>query len=167
MTQDVVPLPSELIAFIESGLSTLVGTRSADLMPESVRGLGAKGWADRRGLSVYVPAENGRRTIENLRNNGRVAITFSRPLTHVTIQVKGEVVGIREGTAADRGAVEIYRRLFGAHLAECGLSLHVSQRMRIWPLVVIDVAVHEVFGQTPGPGAGDRLAASAARVLEG
>jgi hypothetical protein len=58
---------------------------------------------------------------------------------------------------ADHGLVKRYRAAFGQLLEEVGVPREVSGRMSGWPAHAIDVQVVDVFEQTPGPGAGERV----------
>lgn len=151
-------LSAELIAFIESGLSVLVGTRDANLMPETVRGVGVVPRADGRSVRIYIPAANGARTLDNLRDNGHVALTMSRPSTHETVQLKGTVTSVTDAGDHDRALVDRYLATFAEVLSYCGMAQNLTRRLCNWPAAVIDMHVTDVFQQTPGPGAGERLA---------
>lgn len=157
MSELLPPLPTALRNFIQHGLSILIGTRGPDLMPETVRGVGVELWPDARGLKLFVPVANGARTLANLRDNQRIAITLSRPLTHETVQLKGTVTHMRDADASERAFTDAYVVAVSGVLAYCGLPPHVTRRMTSWPATVLDVVIEDVFLQTPGPGAGERL----------
>jgi general stress protein 26 len=150
-------ISTELASFLESGVSMQVGTRDARLLPEAVRGMGVR--AERGGtrLTVFLPAATAERTLANLRDNGRIAVCFSRPEDHRTIQVKGRAVAVREADAAERALVERYRGSFAQSLLFVGVPLRVSLRAAHWPCRAVELEVEEVFQQTPGPGAGAPL----------
>ena len=85
------------------------------------------------------------------------AVTFSRPLTHYSIQVKGVASGVRPSTEADRVVQERYRAAYTEQLHAVGLPRAVAKRIAWWPSVAIDISVRDLFVQTPGPSAGRRL----------
>lgn len=158
-----LPLAPDLVTFMESGLSLMIGTRGPDYMPETVRGVGIRVWPDRLGVTVFVPAANGARTVANLRDNGRIAITESLPQTHETLQLKGTVTGIRDAAEPERDLVDAYLAAFSDVVGYCGMSKNITLRLVNWPAVAIDVAITELYTQTPGPDAGQPMSPSAAR----
>jgi general stress protein 26 len=155
-------LSEELADFIESGVSMLVGTRDAALRPSCIRALGASIHPDRRSLTIYLPAWAAPRVVADLEQNGRIAIAFSRPISHQTIQVKGRARAWRESGEADRAVQERYLAALLEQLHAVGLPRSLARRVRWWPSVAVEVELEDVFLQTPGPDAGRRLELSSA-----
>ena len=151
-------LPAELAEFLESGVSILVATRDARLRPATLRAMGARVQREASLMTVYIPESTGGQTLANLKDNGQLAATFSRAIDHRTIQVKGRCKDIRRSNAQDREVQERYRRLFLEALEILGLPRVRTERVVYWPSFAVDVAVAELFEQTPGPQAGSRLA---------
>jgi hypothetical protein len=80
-------ISAELAAFIEAGVSILVGSRDAGLAPDCLRAIGARvEGADE--ITVFLPAETARTTVANLLDNGRIAVCFSQIADHRTHQLK-------------------------------------------------------------------------------
>jgi hypothetical protein len=152
------PISAELASFLESGVSVLVGTRDARLVPESTRGVGARVEADGTELSVLLPRATAARAIANLRDNGRIAICFSRAIDHRSIQVKGRVASISDGDAAVRAAVELYVDALAVAWQPIGIPPSSARRLARWPAHAVRLRIEEVYVQTPGPGAGAPLA---------
>ncbi len=148
----------DLLELLGSGVDVLVATRNANLLPECVMGMGHRVQPDRRHITVYVASVLAAPTLENLRANAEVAITMCRPIDHKTIQAKGRFVGVRDSGPEDRQVQEICRGAYAEHLAMLGVPRALTRRMAWWPSVAIDVEVREIFTQTPGPGAGARIA---------
>ena len=153
----MTPISDELAGFLESGVSVLVGTRDERCVPEAMRGAGARVDGNRRELTVWFPAANGRRTVENLRTTKRVAVCFSAYEKHRSIQLKGEVLEVREGTADDRAFVEQYRSRLASEWGILGVAPRIVLRFDVWPCFSVRFRVERVFVQTPGPGAGAPL----------
>lgn len=154
-----VRLSEELVEFIESGVSMLVGTRDAALRPEVLRAVGAVAGADRESLTVYLTRAIAEPTIANLKDNGRIALTCSRPYDHRGLQIKGHVISMRDGTEADRAHQERYLAGFVEQVYIVGLPRSVMRQLRIFPSVAVTFRAEDVFVQTPGPGAGRRFEA--------
>lgn len=147
-------IADELVAHFEGGVSVLVGTRDAQLRPTALRGAGARVSADRTQLHLFIPVATGARTIANARDNGRIAVTFSRPSDYRSIQVKGRVVDIHDTPAEERAWIERYRRDFGDDLAFVGIARGISARLSVWPSATITMTIESMFDQAPGPNAG-------------
>jgi hypothetical protein len=121
--------------------------------------MGAAVGASGRAVTIYLPEAASARTVDNLRDNHRIAVTFSRPLTHHSIQIKGTCTAIRPSGDDDRAVQERYRAAYFEQLHAIGLSRSMSGRFVWWPSVAIEFDVEDVFVQTPGPAAGRRLEA--------
>jgi hypothetical protein len=152
-----VGLPAELVDFVESGVSVLIGTRDAGLRPEAQRAVGCVVRSDRQVLALLVPELTGTRTLANLAAGSAVAVTFSRIVDHRTVQVKGACVGVRAAGAAEVEAARRYVSAFTEALYFIGMSRATARRLRIEPLHVVEMVVGELFEQTPGPSAGERM----------
>jgi hypothetical protein len=159
MGSAVPALTGEVVDFIESGVSILVGTRDARLRPACSRAMGAKVDAAHDRVTIHLPQSSSARTLANLRDNAQIAVTFSRPLTHRSLQLKGVCTEVRAGTEADRSAQEQYRAAYVEQLQLVGVPRALSTRLSFWPSVAVEITVRDLFVQTPGPGAGRRLGA--------
>jgi len=149
-------LDHELAAFIESPVMQIIGTADADRRPEVGRGVGA--WPlDGRRMALVVSGWQWPGTIANLRENGMVAVTFSRPADYVTYQIKGKAE-VRDAAADEIDRSERYMVAMVSALMRLGLAPDIIAPWlshRDARLVTIDVA--SVFVQTPGAKAGSRL----------
>lgn len=144
--------------FFESGIAVLIGTRDARLFPECVRAAGARVEPGGREVTVFLPVATGACTLANLRDNGRIAVCFSRAFDHRSIQVKGRVLEVRAASEVDRGAVDRYRAALAEAWNWVGVPTQITLRMNQWPCHAVRFRVEGVYSQTPGPGAGDVIA---------
>lgn len=135
----------------------MVGTRDATLMPECTRAWGIKVGAGNGTVTIFVSEAIAGKTIENLRENGRIAITCTRPTDHVTCQLKGQVRGIKPVTRVDRDVSRQWHGEFMAELTAIGVPAALSEAWITEPTLAVEIAVTDVFDQTPGPGAGRKL----------
>jgi hypothetical protein len=145
------------VQFAESGVSLLVGTCSAALVPDCVRGVGVRVWPGACQLTVLLPVATSVQTIDNLRANPRLAVTLSHVPTHRTIQVKGSVRAIRDGGEDDRAMSRHYVEALAEDFAWLGQPSANTLRLGHWPSYAIDLDIAMVFAQTPGPVAGMRM----------
>ena len=90
----------EVAALIEGGIAIVVATRDADMRPQITRAWGASVTDDGAALTLCVAAAEGSRTLDNLRANGAIAVTFSSPTTYRTVQAKGVVTDLRRQPSA-------------------------------------------------------------------
>jgi hypothetical protein len=144
----------ELQQFLESGVSVLVGTRDRLLVPEGARGFGVRVLAGGAELEVFLPAAWGERTLANLADNGRIAVSVAQPEDHRSVQVKGAVLEIRPGAEAERAAIDRYREALIAKFSVIGYPPSLFHRLNVWPCKVVRLRVESLFEQTPGPRAG-------------
>ena len=149
-------LSQELVDLLESGVSMLVASRDAQRMPECARAVGVRVHPDRATVTVYVPAAMATRLAQNVAIEPRVAASFSRVHDHRSYQLKGHAT-VRDAREDERALVESYRTSFASSLDLAGIPRRLTMRTRVWPAVAIDLTVTDVFAQTPGPGAGERI----------
>ena len=150
-------LPAELVEFVESGVSELVGTRDAALRPHAMRGFGVVVRPDREGITLFLAEKVSQDVLADLRDNGQIAVTFSRPIDHRSVQLKGKATEVRPTSSAERLIQERYLAAWVEQLFQVGLPRALGRRMQIFPSVAVQIEVHEIFQQTPGPGAGRRM----------
>src|SRR5262249_36968179 len=147
----------------ERGVSVMVGTRDPELVPELVRAWGPRVSGDRKTVSVCVAKAVSARTLDNLRDNGRVAVTFAFPGDSHAIQVWDRCIGTAQARRQDLAAVQEHRDAF-ARVNE-GIGVPRPFIGALWQrelagspeMITIRFVAEQVFNQTPGPGAGSPL----------
>ena len=156
-------IPPELKALIERGASVMVGTRDSELVPELVRAWGPRVSRDRKHVIVCVAMAAGVKTLGNLRDNARVAVTFALPANSNAIQVWGRCIGTGRPHRDDLTAVQQHRDTFAQVNKGIGVPLPFIEAL--WqrelagsPVMVrIRFVAEQIFNQTPGPDAGSPL----------
>lgn len=156
-------ISAELRAFLESGVSVVVGTRDSTFIPEAVRAWGPRVGRDRRSVSLCFALATSGKTLDNLRNNGCVAATFALPTDYKAIQLKGRCVRSARPSRQDLAAVERHRNSFLASSEKIGVPNRFIEGL--WQRELIESAVmvkicfvaEQAFDQTPGPDAGSLL----------
>jgi len=151
-------LSEELSVFVASGVSMYIGTRSADLDPRGTRLWALRVESDREHVVAYLFEGGAPEIVRDLEDNGRVAIAVSRPTDHRSCQIKGTFLEARPCRPDEREEVERQADGLLRELETIGIPRVLTSGWRVWPCVAIRVRVEEVFDQTPGPGAGERLA---------
>ena len=140
-------------------LAMCLGTRNAQLKPQVTRAFSAKVSEDGTQITMYISKYFVEACLANLNDNGKVAFTTGSPLTHVSYQFKGQYVGIHDCTEEDyafmQGNVgaftEVLEQYYGPDMAATLRNFPLN------PSVAITFNVEDVFNQTPGPGAGNKL----------
>ena len=153
-------IPDRVVEVLSGPAIMFAGTRDAGLRGAHTSGVGAVVHDDRRTVTFFVAESCAGRLLSDLRDNGRIAFDFGW-LSHEAYQIKGTYLSSRQATDEDRARQEVYRakllaayrKIFPEEMARplaLGFSYH--------PGVAVTFLVDEVFVQTPGPGAGARIA---------
>ena len=150
-------IPDSIAALLQTGVSVMVGTRDASLMPECTRAWGIEISADRGTVTVFLSKAIAGNTLDNLRENRKIAVTCTRPTDHITCQLKGQVRSMKPATSRHRDTSRRWHREFMAELKAIGVPSALAEAWIIEPTVAVEIAVEDVFDQTPGPGAGQKI----------
>jgi len=157
-------IPHKIIRFLEERANLgFAGTRNAALVPVGHRLSAWRVDAAGRALTAFMRPFSEARFVESLRENGAIALTIGEMTTHETYQIKGRYLGHRpvqgvEAELADRVRERLTKALYAQFQAE---RIDPFVRASIpTPTLAVAVEVTEVFVQTPGPGAGERIAPS-------
>lgn len=150
-------LDSELAAFIESPVMQIVGTADAARRPGIARGVGA--WCTGRdAVDLVLSAWQWPQTIANIEENGRIAVTFSRPSDYVTYQIKG-TASLRPASPAEIERSAGYTVSIVSTLMRNGLLPEIiAPWLTARDAVVATIRMSSVYVQTPGAQAGTKRA---------
>jgi hypothetical protein len=154
-------LDEDNAAFIQSGVSIVGASRGADLVPSIARVSGCRVSADRRAVSIYLPHSQALELVEDVGASGRIAVVFSRPSTHRTLQLKADDARVRALRPGELAVIERYVESFACEIEPLGHSRGQARALLLCPeedLVAIDFVPNAAFEQTPGPKAGTPLA---------
>jgi len=154
-------LDAEHAAFVLlAGISMTAASRGADNAPQLGRAVGCRVSADRARVTVLVPADQNPELVEALRASRAVAVVFSQPSTHRTIQLKGIDAVVEPAAPDDRERAARWSAAFVAELAALGYDARMVDAF-LWcdpaGLVAVSFSPCAAFQQTPGPGAGAPL----------
>lgn len=153
----------EITAFLESGCALIVGTVAAGGEPHAGRAWGLSvpdgGAAPRLRLLLDVDDAT---TVEHAATGGAIAITATSVRTLRSVQLKGRTLGLEVATLADGERAQRYIDQFSTDVRETdGTDVDLIGRIVPAGYVACTVEVHDRFNQTPGPGAGAPIGASA------
>jgi len=150
-------LSDELVAFLQSGLAIVVATRDEKLAPEIARGWGLEVDADAGTATLCIAAPPDSRSRSNLEANAALAVTCSRPSTYRTVQLKGTVDELREPSERQLASVRRHLEAFVDEVGTVGVPPEGARTFLSGELFSVRLDVREVYDQTPGPQAGERL----------
>jgi hypothetical protein len=160
MSENAPPLDAEHAAFIEGPVSITAASRNARNETTLSRVFGCRVSADRRRVTVFLSAAQSAALLADLRGNGTIAVVFSRPSTHRTIQLKGSDATVVPMTGEDPRLLAAYSRQWAAEIRPLGFSKEFAGILApLAPGDVVAVAFTPAaaFLQTPGPKAGTAL----------
>lgn len=164
-------LPSPAIAlsadhaqFVQSGVSIILSSANAQCIPSVGRALGCSLNANRDTLELFLIAAKTAALLNDLRAGRPIAVAFTRPSTHRTLQIKAPNARLLPARVEDRPGIARYLTEFSADVdaimggsqsaliqTALGLPEDVNVRVALQPVAL--------FEQTPGPRAGQALTA--------
>jgi len=153
-------LDQDHAAFIQGPVSIIVCSRNEALVPDVVRALACRVSRDRRRITVLVESDRARAALDDIVENGHVAVVFSQPSTHRTIQVKGRDATLAPVPRPARGWIAHHLRSWSEDLMAIGHSAEFARAVHgtgEGELSAIVFTAEAAFMQTPGPGAGSNL----------
>lgn len=146
------------IALMARQTSIIVGTRDARRQPHVVRAVGSRWGAEGR-LAVLLPRAGSEAVLADLRDNRCIAVVFSEPTTHQTLQVKGRDAEVADGRDEELALAARYLEGFANEIGQLGFPAEVARTILCHDgdLVVVHFTPTEAYEQTPGPSAGAPL----------
>ena len=157
-------LPAEQLAFMKRGVSVIVGSRDAQLRPSIMRAVGSSVAGDGSEITVFLARPQARQLLQDIAATGWIAVVFSEPSTHRSLQLKATRSTQRDATPADAVLLERYLASLERELGCVGIPAPVGRAMlahRIEDLVAVSFTPESAFERTPGPRAGTQLGAAA------
>jgi hypothetical protein len=155
-------IPDKIVRFLEERANIgFAGTRDASLVPQGHRVAGWLIGAGGRTLTALIPGPSVPHLVEALQDNGRIALTFEEAGSHETYQLKGRYLSHRPAGPDDiqigHRTRERFVRSVSSMMPDQRFADALGRSLGV-PSLAVEVEVYEVFLQTPGPGAGTRIA---------
>jgi hypothetical protein len=153
-------LTSDLVNFCQSGLSIVVGSCETDGSPIGGKAFACRIDARTQTARVTVPRAANAPLLNALAQGKGIAVTFSQPTTHKSIQLKGTSARLGTVRAEDKRDTVDQRAGFARELLAVGYpEAYVQMFCAHDPrdLAVLSFTPTEAFLQTPGPNAGCAL----------
>lgn len=155
----LILLPDEVLEFIQSGVSVIVGVVGADGRAQAGRALATRVVAGGV-IRLMYPTDGNAAITTSAQSGGPIAATFSAPLSHRTIQLKAGLSRAEHLEPEDRIAVERQMDAFAAVLRTLGFPPYFVKTFcdnRSTHIGVLSFVPQTAYEQTPGPGAGREL----------
>lgn len=153
-------LSADNLAFIQKGISISVASRDRRLVPSLSRALACVQSEDSTQLRLVLVASQSQDLLRDINAGSAVAVGFTEPSTHRTLQIKGRDARVEPLSNLDREALARSKKAFGHEIGQLGFDDAFNQRFfhaEPHDLVVIAFTPEVVYQQTPGPGAGGVL----------
>ena len=152
-------IPGSVLKFLEDeAMVAVAASRNENRVPHLHR---VSGWsvdADCQTISCFIPDAYTAGLSSSLEDNGEFALTVVAPGSHKTYQFKGQYVDSRPITDADLAIAEQKRGQFAEAVSQSfGMPEDACRTYILPPNLVIQFSVREIFVQTPGPDAGQRV----------
>ncbi|WP_235501157.1 MULTISPECIES: hypothetical protein [unclassified Hydrogenophaga] len=162
MEQPSPPLltPAHL-AMMDGGVSVIASSCGPDLTPSVMRAVGSLVQAQGRHITVYVCRSQAAQLLGDVARSGRLAVVFSQPSSHKTVQLKTRGARLREAREDDAPALQRYLRGMERELTQIGFGPRYARAMlahRLDDVVAIEFEPELAFDQTPGSKAGQPIA---------
>lgn len=149
----------KVLALLDTPMTILIATADERLRPHFLRAYGVEIMSERSAVTVYAPEAVAGPTLANLSHRKAIALTVASMEDLTGVQLKGDVISIAPaGSEADRPIDENQERvamMMRRHIGEPHAELWRRRVTR--PAIAITFAVRDVFNQTPGKGAGERV----------
>lgn len=153
-------LPADLVAMMARGVSVIVGSRDAKLRPSIMRAVGSRVEANGQDITVYLSRSSSRQLIQDIAATGQLAVVFSEPSTHRTVQLKASRAEIRAAVDGDAPVLAAYLKSMEHEIQQVGFAPPLTRAMlahRLDDVVAVRFTPEQAFDQTPGPRAGAPL----------
>jgi hypothetical protein len=150
--------------FLQGPVSINLATAGRDGWPCVCRAQGCMVAHDRKAVTVLLSARRGQAVLDALDGGGGIAVVFSRPATHATLQLKAGHAARTALKTVHRNCATLYARGLADELVTLGYGADLGQgliaMMTATDLVALRFAPEIIFDQTPGPAAGRVLVAA-------
>ena len=157
---DNPPLDEANAAFIRCGVMVSVASRDARHVSSLSRALGCRVAPDRRRVTAFLPASQCETLLRDLRDTRTIAMVFTQPSTHRTIQLKGTDAAIGPLESGSTALIDANIDALVTDVALLGYTEVLVRTLLSYEpedLVEVTFTPTSAFAQTPGPHAGRRL----------
>jgi len=155
-------LDEEQASFICSGISMSAASCRSGGVPSLARAVGCRTSAGPQSGDLLFAETASAALLEDVRRTGTIAVVFSRPADHRTLQLKGKDALIVPVEAGDAELSSRQIEIFVEGLSALGYQASIVRSVLASSpedLLAVRFTVEAAFSQTPGPAAGEALQA--------
>ena len=150
-------IDADLKEFVESGVACLVGSGDSAGRPHMAQAWGPRVHDDGATIDVFIDAPRAARTLANLQENPRIAMTLAHPVTYRSVQLKGVFRSTADPADGDLEWVRRHRDEFLVSTTLVGDPPDTIRNLWMDDVVRVSFVAERAFNQTPGPEAGKPL----------
>lgn len=149
-------------SFMQSGLALIAASRNAENRPSSALVLACRVRDNGKLVTIVVRPSQCAELLRDVRESGAIAFACSQVGTHRSLQIKSGSAKVGAVDASDIGEIVAQTSAFIEtvvsfdHLPEAMMRAYAH--FDLHDLAVITFSPDQIFTQTPGPGAGVRIA---------
>ncbi len=151
-------------AFMQGGVSISISSCNSNKIPSISRAAGCHITDDFQQVTLFIIGSHAGNVLDDIRNGGAVAATFSQPSSYRTVQLKGRHAAVTAITENERHIVQEYLDAFIRELKPFGHDENMVRAMFAYAsgdIMAVRFTPCAAFSQTPGPHAGESLKANA------
>lgn len=151
-------LEDDVAAFLSGNVMMIAATRDAAMRPHIGRGCGAAFDPDVGDLTLLASSTQWPEFFANAKSGAPIAMTVCQPDNYKCLQVKGQIIGVSQASEEQKARAQRYLDTMLSIMAGLGVSrLQLSTVFSNADLVAIRFWPADLFIQTPGPEAGERM----------
>ncbi len=157
-------LADELIRFMESGISLCAASRDKRLLPSLARVLACRVECQQGRVRLLLAKSQCEQLLRDCLASDRIALVLSDPPTHRTWQLKGDGVQVGEPEPGDEDCIRQHLADFAITIGSLGYSQGFTRALFEHApdeVVALGFTPRQLFDQTPGPRAGEKIAGEA------
>lgn len=149
-----------VLDFVHRGLSINAASRDLRFIPSISKALACRMLPEMQEVRIFVDAAQASRLLADVASCQRIAVTFSLPSSHRTIQIKGNSAKQIAPEAGDLDYTQRYIQRISLDLQTLGYpAALVARYLHLDPeqLTVISFQPDSIFEQSPGEKAGEPM----------
>lgn len=151
-------IDTDIAVLLEGPVMILLSTRDSGHRAGIARGSGVR--FDRRNGQIHVLLCRSQwpDVADNAATGAPIAVTIARPNDYRACQIKGVIKSVAPASREEQQRATAYVTRMLEVMGELGVTrLQLSHTLTDQDLIQISFLPTDLFAQTPGPGAGQRL----------
>jgi hypothetical protein len=149
------------LALLAGPVAISIASRDASLRPSVAHAYGCRVVNNGTRIRLFVLKSEARQLLIDVMENGEVATVYSDVRSFRSLQIKGSDAMVEAFDAEDAAAQVLHHRTTADELVALGYAAPLAHGYFSVPrkaeFATIAFTPQDIFQQTPGPGAGDRL----------